>query len=339
MLNLSLLSGIESSSNSNMTSILTLRRPARLFTRAATVPESEKEVVASPIPPAPTSRAQLQKFEELPTWYQDNPYVRTYYRPVSYSSFSCLYSWTYLHNETLNIYTHLIPAVLSVFAQLWMQSLITAHFPAASIGDRLVFALNILAATATLTLSTSYHTLMNHSFHVSSLWLRIDYVGILALTLGSFFSGIYVGFYDQPRLRTIYWSMITILSLITSILVLHPLLQGPRFRSHRTLAFILTALSGFAPIGHGLYLYGWNMMWERSGMPYWLLEGVVYGVGAAMFATRFPESRWPGKFDVWGTSHQIFHVLVVGAAVVHLWGVWSAYKWSYENLRSCRVGF
>jgi adiponectin receptor len=262
-----------------MTSILTLRRPGRLFTRAAAAPECEKEVVASKSQPTPTSHVSLQKFEDLPVWYQDNPYVRDHYRPVSYSSFSCLYSWTYVHNETLNIYTHLVPAIFSIFAQLWMQLLITSYFPSATIGDRLVFALNILASTAALTMSTFYHTLMNHSFHMSSLWLRVDYVGILSLTLGSFFSGIYVGFYCQHHLRIVYWTMITVLSLITSILVLHPLLQGVKFRAIRTLAFVLTALSGFAPIAHGLYLYGWGRMWERSGMPYWLLEGAIYAAG------------------------------------------------------------
>lgn len=217
---------------------------------------------------------------------------------MSYSSFSCWYSWTYLHNETLNIYTHLIPAILSLFAQLWMQSQITTHFPSASFADRFVFALNIFSATTAFALSTFYHTLMNHSFHVSSLWLRIDYCGILLLTLGSFFSGIYVGFSDRPHLRLTYWSMIAILSLITSIFVLHPRLQGLRFRGHRTLAFVLTAMSGFAPVGHGLWLYGWDMMWERSGMPFWLLEGAVYGAGATLFAARWPEKQWPGRFDV-----------------------------------------
>jgi adiponectin receptor len=331
MSNLSLLTQFESSKEPNMTSILTLRRPGRLFTR----PEEEKEVASHT---APTSRAPLQKFEDLPVWYQDNPYVRSHYRPVSYSSFACLYSWTYIHNETLNIYTHLISALLSIFAQLWIQNLITTRFPDATIGERLVFALNILAATATLTMSTFYHTLMNHSYHISSLWLRIDYVGILALTLGSFFSGIFVGFYCRPHLRVVYWSMITILALVTSILVLHPRLQGLKFRNLRTAAFVMTAFSGFAPIGHGLWIYGWKEMWERSGMPYWLLEGVVYGVGAGMFATRWPERKWPGRFDVYGTSHQFFHVLVVAAAGVHLWGVWSAYGWNYENQRSCGVG-
>jgi adiponectin receptor len=260
-----------------MTSILTLRRPARLFTRAT---EETEAIASSPGAPSPFSRTPLQKFEDLPVWYQDNPYVRDHYRPVSNSIFGCLYSWTYVHNETLNIYTHLVPAVLSVFAQVWMQVMINRSFPEAEVGDRLIFALNTGAATAAFAMSTFYHTLMNHSFHVSSLWLRIDYVGILALTLGSFFSGIYVGFYEHPHLRTLYWSMIVVLSVVSGILVLYPRLQGPKFRSLRTTAFVLTALSGLAPIGHGLWLYGWSIMWQRSGMPFWFGEGVVYGIGA-----------------------------------------------------------
>jgi adiponectin receptor len=259
-----------------MTSILNVRRPARLFSRA--VKPEEKEVA----PPSTFSVVPLLNFEDLPVWYQDNPHVHTHYRPVSNSSFSCLYSWTYIHNESLNIYTHLVPAILSIFAQLWMQVLISSNFPEATLGDRLVFALNLLAATTALTLSTLYHTLMNHSFHISTLWLRIDYVGILALTLGSFFSGIYVGFYEHPHLRTAYWCMISWLSLVTSVLVLHPRLQGLRYRNLRTAAFVATAGSGFAPVAHGLWLYGWGSMWERSGMPFWFGEGAVYGVGAAV---------------------------------------------------------
>jgi adiponectin receptor len=314
---------------SSYTSILTLRRPARLFTRPLE-PLEDKEVAA------PLSRAPLQTFEQLPMWYQDNPYVRRYYRPVSYNTFSCLYSWTYIHNETINIYTHLLPAVLTLLLQVWIQYQISAHLPGATMGDRVVFALNVLAATATLAMSTGYHTLMNHSFHVSSLWLRIDYVGILVLVLGSFFSGIYVGFYCHPELRIVYNCMITILSFITAILVLHPRLQGLKYRSLRTSAFVLTALSGFAPIAHGLSLYGWERMWEQSGMPFWLGEGAVYGVGACLFASRWPEKKYPGKFDL-GCSHGAFHVCVVLAAGVHLRGVWSAMLGWEKRGRVCDV--
>jgi adiponectin receptor len=313
-----------------MTSILTLRRHGGLFTRAGASNQKEQENACASSTTG-YEYPRLHRFEDLPVWYQDNPSIRSGYRPVSYSLQHCFYSWTSLHNETINIYTHLIPALFSIFAQITLQAMLTRHFPQASLQDRLIFSLNLLAGTAALLLSSVYHTLMNHSLHVSSLWLRIDYLGILTLILGSFFSGIYVGFYREPMLCWTYWTMIITLSLITAILVIHPNLQGLSYRSLRTAAFVATGMSGFAPVGHGLLMYGWEEMWVRSGMPFWLLEGLIYGIGAFFFSTRFPESRWPGKFDIFFSSHQIFHVLVVLGSIVHFAGVWDAYRWHYER--------
>ena len=310
-----------------MTSILTLRRHGDVFSRAR---QKEQENESAPSVPADEVLG-LQRFEDLPVWYQDNPCIRAGYRPVSYSSPSCFYSCAFLHNETINIYSHFIPAILSIISQIFLQRMISTHFPHASLQDRLIFSINLLAATASLLLSSAYHTLMSHSYRVSSLWLRIDYVGILTLILGSFFSGIYVGFYTEPTLKWVYWSMIITLTLITAVLVIHPRLQGLSYRHIRTSAFVATGLSGFAPVCHGLCLYGWEEMWVRSGMPYWFLEGIVYGIGAFFFATRLPEAAWPGKFDIWGSSHQIFHVLVVLGGTVHLAGVWDAYSWNYHR--------
>lgn len=313
-----------------MAFILTYRRPKTTFSRAPSDQGNGEKRNKSD-----TKSKHLVRWDMLPDWYKDNRFVLNGYRDVSNSSLACFRSIFSLHNETINIYTHLVPAIAFMFAQLLVQQAITAYFPEATRLDRIVFACNMGAAIVTLILSSLYHTLMNHSQTVSNLWLRIDYVGILTLILGSFFSGIYVGFYCEPMLRTIYWSMIISLSLITSILVLHPKLQGLKYRSHRTWAFIATALSGFAPVGHGLVLYGWNNMWVRSGMPYWFLEGLVYGTGAFFFVTRIPESVWPGTFDIWCSSHQIFHIMVVSASIVHIFGVWSAFSWNYHNQRTC----
>lgn len=285
------------------------------------------------------NRTRLCTFDELPAWCQDNPHIRYGYRPVCHSAFACIQSLLYLHNESINIYTHLLPALIIILGQNELYNQITRRFPEATSMDRLIFNFNIIAALVTALLSSTYHTLMNHSFSISALCLRIDYAGILLLIQSSFISGIYVGFYCEPFLQKVYWTMITSLSTITAVLVLHPKLQGPKLRSTRTTAFVLTGLSGFAPIGHGLFLYGWNEMWERSGMPFWLLEGAAYGIGAAFFATRIPERLKWGRFDIWGSSHQIFHVCVVAGAVAHLWGVWDAWAWNYRNgnVGSCGV--
>jgi len=114
--------------------------------------------------------------------------------------------------------------------------------------------------------------------------------------------------------------------------------------------FVATGLSGVAPLIHGLKVFGISQM-MRKAFPYTmakagcLLSGTVfYAVSLhishtrekstlthVILKTRFPESRYPGKFDLWG-SHSIFHVLVVCAAVVQLIGYLDAFDHARTNL-------
>lgn len=48
-----------------------------------------------------------------------------------------------------------------------------------------------------------------------------------------------------------------------------------------------------------------------------LLMGAIYLFGAAVYATRIPEKWYPGRFDMFMSSHQIFHVAVVLGAYAH----------------------
>lgn len=49
---------------------------------------------------------------------------------------------------------------------------------------------------------------------------------------------------------------------------------------------------------------------------------------------RVPEALRPGRFNIFGCSHQIFHILVVMATVVQLAGIMEAY-----NCRKCGPGY
>ena len=50
-------------------------------------------------------------------------------------------------------------------------------------------------------------------------------------------------------------------------------------------------------------------------------------LGAAIYALRVPE-RWnPGAFDLICSSHQLFHLCVVAAALVHYRGVHTLLAW------------
>lgn len=151
----------------------------------------------------------LLSYDQLPKWYQDNEYILSAYRPVTYSIQGCGASLFCIHNETANIYTHLLPAVAALCLQAVGQRVFIARYPLASRMDRLVFAFYLSTVILCMGLSATYHTFINHSARYSDLWGRIDYCGIMILIVGDFVTGIYVGFYCEPVLQKLYWTMVS----------------------------------------------------------------------------------------------------------------------------------
>ena len=113
-----------------------------------------------------------------------------------------------MHNETVNIYSHLLPGVFFVIAEGLMLFYIQDRYPEATVEDRLVFAFFLLTAVICLSFSAMLHTLSSHSLDVSNLWLHLDFIGIIVLTLGDFVSGIDMIFYCEPILKQRYWIMV-----------------------------------------------------------------------------------------------------------------------------------
>ncbi len=162
---------------------------------------------AAPVSPEPEPR-QLLSNSQIPLWYTDS-FILTGYRPVTHSVKFCFNSLTYLHNETVNIYSHLIPAFCAVILASLVSSYFRATFPKATRSDRLAFEVYLATSVVCFTVSSLYHTLLCHSRYYRDLWVRLDYVAIVFQILGSFVSGIYIGFYCEPHLQKLYWSMVS----------------------------------------------------------------------------------------------------------------------------------
>ncbi|CAJ2509055.1 Uu.00g140810.m01.CDS01, partial [Anthostomella pinea] len=124
------------------------------------------------------------------------------------------------------------------------------------------------------------------------------------------------------------------LSFVSIVIMLAPHFQGQKWRTFRLLTLVCTGLAGVAPFIHGIKMFGFAQMARQSGLPYYLAEGGLFLLGAVVYATRFPECTSPGRFDIYGSSHQIFHVLVVLATIVHLVGVLNAFSYNYHH-RQC----
>ncbi|CAI0464529.1 unnamed protein product [Linum tenue] len=165
--------------------------------------------------------------------------------------------------------------------------------------------------------SSICHLLSCHSQRMSYIVHRVDYTGIALLIATSFYPPVYYSFMCNPFFCNLYLGTITVMGIATMIFSLLPTFQRPEFRSFRASLFFGMGVSAVVPILHKLLLYGTDHPEALQTTIYEVLMGVLYGLGALIYATRVPERWKPGCFDLAGQSHQLFHVLVVAAAFTH----------------------
>jgi len=147
-------------------------------------------------------------WDDLPSWQRDNHYITSGYRPASASFRKSFASLGYLHNESVNIYSHLLGALGFSCAGFILYTVIKPRYQTATSADILAFGCFFAGAAACLGMSATYHAISNHSPTVAKFGNKLDYVGIVFLITGSFVPSIFYGFYCHPHLQEFYWTMV-----------------------------------------------------------------------------------------------------------------------------------
>ena len=247
--------------------------------------------------------------------------------PVGLSSL-----FSYNPNKTVNIYTHLLGAHLFLALLPWTPQLLH-RYPTATASDITAFSTFLLSAVTCLGLSATYHTISNHSHRIAKFGNQLDYLGIIILVVGSYLPTVHYGFHQcHPSLGRIYSAMMLLHGAACTVVTLKPRFRTPTYRPFRAGMFVLLGVSGMIPVVHGMRLYGGAAVLDaRIGLRWVLAEGAMYILGAGIYAARVPERWVPGRFDLVGASHQIFHCFVVAAAVAHLKGLVVAFDFLHEK--------
>ncbi|KAH7329326.1 adiponectin receptor protein [Stachybotrys elegans] len=282
-------------------------------------------------------KTALLSIDMIPDWYGENPFIRSGYRPVFDAVKPCFHSWTYLHNQSANIFTHLVPGILALVVNVVFLHYFSQWYPAASFTDRAVFHIYLTACSLCFGVSATYHTMLCHSRHLADYWIRLDYMSISVLIFSSFIPGLYMGFYCEPRLLCTYLGLIISVGLVNCYMSMTDNSESEEWIRYRLIPFLGLGFFACIPIAHAAFMFPYEQLQKQSGLNYYYVEGALMITGVIFLATRFPECWKPGTFDYWGASHQIFHCFVVFGTISHFMGILSGYDWNYHNQRCLAV--
>ncbi|KAG8158848.1 hypothetical protein KVR01_011291 [Diaporthe batatas] len=282
---------------------------------------------------------ELLLWSDIEEWQQrGSDHIQTGYRRACGNVKGCLLSWTYIHNETVNIWSHILGALVFTSLTALVLTEIPARYHAATAADFAVCSTYFVGVAVCFALSTAFHTLMAHSEAVYLLNMKLDFQGVLILMWAATVPLVYYTFpcEGDRYLRAGYWALISGLAVTCSAVTFLPRFSGPHLGPYRALLFGTFGAGSFAlPIAHGAVRHGLGEEWERVGLGWVLWTVVCDGVGVLVYGLKFPERWFPRRFDLFGASHQLMHIFVVLAALTYTCAVISAFDHRYEKGAVC----
>lgn len=299
------------------------------------VSTSRKSVIASD---GKTRKYHVVRIEETASFLRFNANVSSGYRRHPLTLKDAMYSMVgYLHNETANIYTHLLGAVLFAYLAIteprnWRNN--NLHYSFITIYD--------VSCAVCLLSSVAYHTLMNSAptekeykqlmlFDMYGIWI-INTVCVypisecFLLTFSSFCANCVLRQFGKSYSYHLTYLQGAGLALSYSLLPCSPLLIHlglifvPAFCSllwimilsktpmQRVLAFGICWALRFLTIVSTYFL----------GLAHWTPSRFLASIGTELLPLvggivnvyRFPEAIYPGRFDYFH-SHTLMHMLTV----------------------------
>jgi len=188
----------------------------------------------------------------------------------------------------------------------------------------------LLSAVFCLMCSAVFHLFYCLNQRANQILLRLDYAGVSILITGSCFPCFVYGFYCLPTYAYTYLTVIGITSLVVFFVSLSDKIHTQEMRKVKSIMY--ASLGAFAafPMPHLIYL-SWTRTEQNDhldfspSLPYYLAMGASYLGGLVIYTSKWPEKCKPGKFDIFGHSHQIWHVCVLLGIVFTYFGAFDNY--------------
>ena len=276
-------------------------------------------------------------FDECPEYLKDNEFIRCGYR----SGFTYRQSYLslfHIHNETVNVWTHLLGFLLCIFLIVYTWT--SPEFSHLTIEDKFILCMFLGLHCYTLIFSSLLHLHICVSEDAQHFWSCLDHSGISASIGGGSIALMYLLLHCHGAMRAVWIGLLVLGNCAGVIGPLFPTWRTPRFRVYRSMIYVCSGAAIFCPIIYYIAHEGTSKLPldlnENFALGYGFLMAFQYVLGAFIYASRIPERFWPGKFDYIFQSHNIWHVLVVSGSVT-LWKATIALiQWKGSDLEMCK---
>jgi len=249
---------------------------------------------------------RLYHVQEVPQHIRE-PFIYTGYRGHCGTALNCLRTTLFVRsNETLNVWTHVVPAIYFVWAAVWW-------FSETSLSGSSWLALAIYLSTVCVVPFTSA---IAHMFSCASdeawhICFFVDYAALSAYAIGA---SIAYRFFAFPSALQGGWYAALYIPLSAVIAVIS--LAGscwsrflPDETTRKAIRFLSLAspyLFDVAPVAYGLVA---DSEAFQSSRILHQRQFVAAFLAAVVYCLHLPERFFPGRFDFIGHSHQIFHII------------------------------
>jgi len=250
-------------------------------------------------------KSEFLKFYQAPKFLTSNPFILSGYRRKM-SVRECLMSIFQIHNETANIWTHLI----GVF--FFCSYLLDNYYKYESTPQKTMFYVSVGACITCYLLSCVYHTFNCHSHKLYQTLLYCDFIGIVATICGITGATIFFIMRCSPEARNIY--MICCFGfgiLLVSSIIWQIYFRKSCFGQISQYLFLLFIVFGTVPLVHWIISQGWDSPEVKASFTKIMLAYIFLALGFVCWKFHIPERWLIGKCDIWFSSHQLWHIMVM----------------------------
>lgn len=220
-----------------------------------------------------------------------------------------MYLMTSADYYIVNIWSHIVGAVcMLLLLPISFHRTVPPRYLFASRTDLLVFMVYVLGTSICFLLSAVFHLVYHHSPETCQVARQFDFLGIVLLMWSASVPLVYYNFLQHPQLQILYWTIQSLLAASCATSTFKPRFSHPTLQHLRVRTFGSLALTFFIIVCHGIYIHGINEQ-KMMGLMWVLSTASINAIAATAYITKFPESWWPRSFDIFGSSHQLLHVL------------------------------